>query len=130
MNVLRVGFVGVRTPHGDASAAFFEELFGLDALRRSPEWSILQLPTGPLDLFEFYGPDFDDVRFAPQEGGTFVGFVVDDLEGGREELLAAGTDPSEIVWAAEVTGDASLEGAGWCFFRAPDDTTYVLLSDT
>ncbi|NND84665.1 MAG: VOC family protein [Acidimicrobiia bacterium] len=119
----------MRTPHGEEAAAFFADVLGLGSMRRTPEWSILGLPTGGFDLLEFYGPGFDDERFAPNEPGTFVGFVVDDIEGARDELEAAGAEPSAIVWAPEVTGDSTLEGVGWCFFRAPDGNTYVALSE-
>jgi len=126
VRVLRVGFVGVRTANVEATASFFHEVLDLRMMQDDPNWSILQLPTGPFDLFEFYGPSFNDERLAPPEEGAFIGFMVDDLDGAHHEVRAAGVEVSEIVWAAAAFDNPDLEGVGWFFLRAPDDNVYVI----
>lgn len=126
MRVLRVGFVGMRTPSVEATASFFRDVLDLRLMRDDPDWSILQLPTGPFDFVEFYGPSFDDERLAPPEEGAFIGFIIDDLDGAHQEVRAAGVEASEIVRAASAFDDPGLEGVGWFFFRAPDNNVYVI----
>jgi catechol 2,3-dioxygenase-like lactoylglutathione lyase family enzyme len=126
VEVLRIGFVGTRTPHVDATATFFGDVFGLEVVREDSAWSILRLPTGRHDFFEVYGSDFDDARLAPPDETLFVAFTVRDLEAARNEILATGAEVGEVVWANEAFGDTDLEGFGWCFFRAPDHRTYVI----
>jgi catechol 2,3-dioxygenase-like lactoylglutathione lyase family enzyme len=126
VDVLRVGFVGVRTPHAEATATFFRDLFGLEALKDDPTWSILRLPTGRFDFFEVYGAQFDDERLAPPDQPIFVAFTVADLRDAHREITAAGRLVGDIVWADEAFGDPDLTGYGWFFFRAPDDLTYVV----
>ncbi len=126
MNVLRVGFVGTRTPQVEATSAFFRDVLGLGVVRDSPEWSIFQLPTGHFDFVEVYSPDFEDDRLAPAGAGLFVSFMVDDLEGAHGEVRASGADAGEIVWAAEAFEDPGLHGIGWFFVTAPDGNLYVI----
>ncbi len=126
MKVLRVGFVGTRTASVKATTSFFRDVLDLQVLRDDSAWSILQLPTGRHEFLEVYGETFDDERLAPSGTGLFVGFVVDDLEGAHEEVLQAGAEASDILWAAEVFGEPSTEGFGWFFVKAPDGNTYVI----
>jgi catechol 2,3-dioxygenase-like lactoylglutathione lyase family enzyme len=129
MNVLRVGFVGTRTAHVEATASFFRDVLGLKVVRGDPEWSILQLPTGRFDFMEVYGQAFDEEQIAPTGVPLFVAFIVDDLEGAHREVLSTGVEVSDIVWAAEAFDDPGLEGLGWFFFHAPDGNVYVIESD-
>jgi catechol 2,3-dioxygenase-like lactoylglutathione lyase family enzyme len=55
MRVRRIGFVGTRAEDVPATEAFFRDVLGLETLRSDPDWSILKLPTGSLDLAEVYG---------------------------------------------------------------------------
>lgn len=126
MEVLRVGFVGTRTSKVEATTSFFADVMGLDVVRDDPSWSILRLPTGPFDLFEVYGTDFDDERLAPSDEWLFVAFTVSNLDEACREISAAGVDVGDVVWAAEAFNDPDLEGYGWFFFRAPDGRTYVI----
>lgn len=126
MKVLRVGFVGIRTPNVEATAAFFRDLFGLEMVRDDPAWSILRLPTGHLDLLEVYASGFADERLAPPDQPLFVAFTVTDLLEARAEIMAAGHQVGDVVWASEAFGDPNSAGFGWFFFRAPDNLTYVI----
>ncbi len=126
MKILRVGFVGTRTSKVEETTSFFGDVLGLDVVRADPSWSILQLPTGRFDFFEVYGPEFDDERLAPSDESLFVAFTVEDLEDARREIVEAGAEAGDVVWAKEAFDDPDLEGYGWFFFRAPDERTYVI----
>ena len=126
MKVLRVGFVGTRTPNVEATASFFGDVLGLEVVRDDPSWSIFRLPSGRFDLFEVYAPGFDDERIAPSTEPFFVAFTVEDVEEARSEIAAAGAEVGDVVWAKEAFGNPDLEGYGWFFFRAPDNRTYVI----
>jgi catechol 2,3-dioxygenase-like lactoylglutathione lyase family enzyme len=126
VDVLRVGFVGIRTEAARATTAFFRDVLGLEIRRDDDQWGIAQLPTGDFDFVEVYGPDFHDERLAADDASVFVGFVVDDVVQAREEILRAGAEASEIVWAAEAFGSHVYDGFAWFFFRAPDGRSYVI----
>ena len=126
MKVRRVGFVGARTPNVEATAGFFRDLLGLEMVRDDSTWSILRLPTGPYDLLEVYGSDFDDERLAPPDQPLFVSFVVDDVLEARQEITAAGLEAGDLVWASDVFEDPEMAGFGWFFFRAPDALFYII----
>jgi hypothetical protein len=72
VRVRRIGFVGTRAAEAPATAAFFRDVLGQEALRSDPDWSILKLPTGGFDFVEVYGSAFDDERLAPPGVGLFV----------------------------------------------------------
>jgi catechol 2,3-dioxygenase-like lactoylglutathione lyase family enzyme len=126
LKILRVGFVGTRTSKVEETTSFFGDVLGLDVVRADPSWSILQLPTGRFDFFEVYGSEFDDERLAPSDESLFVAFTVEDLEDARREIVEAGAEAGDVVWAKEAFDDPDLEGYGWFFFRAPDERTYVI----
>jgi len=126
MRVLRVGFVGTRTREATSMTAFFRDVLGLEMLRDSPEWSVMRLPSGPMDYVEVYRDDFDDERLCPSDVGLMVAFIVDDLDGAHAEVVAAGIETSPVVWAAEAFGSSVYEGFGWFFVKAPDGNTYVI----
>jgi hypothetical protein len=65
VRVRRIGFVGTRAAEAPATAAFFRDVLGLEAIRSDPDWSILKLPPGGFDFVEVYGPAFADGRLAP-----------------------------------------------------------------
>jgi len=124
--VIRVGFVGTRTSRTEATTAFFRDVLGLEALRDDPEWSVLQLPSGPHDYLEVYGAEFNDDRLFPRGADAAIAFIVDDLVGAHDEIRAVGIETTDIVWAAEAFDNPDLAGYGWFFFTAPDDHLYVI----
>lgn len=126
MEVLRVGFVGTRASDVNATASFFGEVLGLELIQDDPSWSILRLPTGPFDLFEVYGSEFDNERLAPADESLFVAFTVQSLEEARDEIMATGVEVGDVVWASEAFDNPDLDGYGWFFFRAPDNHVYVI----
>jgi hypothetical protein len=63
--------------------------------------------------------------------GIIVAFAVDDLVDARAELAAAKVELiGDLVWASELFADASMEGFGWFFFRAPDRNVYAMQQDS
>jgi catechol 2,3-dioxygenase-like lactoylglutathione lyase family enzyme len=134
MNVERICFLGTRTPQFDATTTFFRDVLGLRLKHAEPGWSVFQLPSGDSDFVEVFGPAHDNARLFPSEvrEGTVVAFAVDDIAGARAELAAAvGVDLiGDLVWAADLTGDSSMDGYGWFFFRGPDRNVYVMQQDT
>jgi catechol 2,3-dioxygenase-like lactoylglutathione lyase family enzyme len=126
MEVLRVGFVGIRTSKIEATTAFFRDVLNLDVLRDDPNWAILKLPTGPFDFVEVYASDFSDERLIPTGVDAMVAFTVADLATAHEEVTNAGIDASALVWALDAFDDPALEGYGWFFLDAPDGNTYVI----
>lgn len=126
MEVLRVGFVGIRTSKSEETAVFFRDVIGLDMTRLDPSWSVLGLPTARFDLLEVYGSDFDHARIAPADQPLFLGFIVADLVAAHTELTAGGHPVGEIVWADEAFGNPEYAGFGWFFFQAPDGHAYAV----
>jgi catechol 2,3-dioxygenase-like lactoylglutathione lyase family enzyme len=126
MEVLRVGFVGVRTSNVRSTTAFFRDVLNLDVLRDDPNWAILQLPTGQFDFVEVYASDFSDERLIPKGVDAMVAFTVADLATAHEEVRDAGIEVSALVWAQETFDDPALAGYGWFFLDAPDGNTYVI----
>lgn len=126
MEVLRVGFVGIRTSNIESTTAFFRDVLNLDVLRDDPNWTILKLPTGPFDFVEVYTPDFSDDRLIPTGVDAMVAFTVADLVAAHGEVTDAGIEVSALVWAQDAFHDPALEGYGWFFLDAPDGNTYVI----
>jgi len=133
MNVQRICFLGTRTRNFDATSGFFRDVLGLGVGHAEPGWSVFQLPSGRSDFVEVFGPEHDNASVFPAEvrDGMLVAFAVDDLAGAREELTAAKVELiGDLVWASELFADASMEGFGWFFFRAPDGNVYAMQQDS
>lgn len=132
MNVLRVSFVGVRTPHFESARAMFSDLLGMDSAFSYPGWAGFALPSGPRDLVEVFGPEMTDERVAPAafESGVLIAFAVDDVISARAELAAADVELlGDIVWGRELTGGDESDPWGWFFFRGPDGNIFVIQQD-
>ena len=75
-----------------------------------------------------------DTRLFPDEvrEGIVVAFAVDDIAGARAELVAAAEVEliGDLVWASDLSGDTSMEGFGWFFFRGPGRNVYVMQQDS
>ena len=128
MNVLRIGFVGVRTDRVAETTAFVRDVVGLEPVGGIGErHTISGLPTGPWDFVEVFAPDFDDERMIrPEVTGVFVAFFVDDLDEARRDCEAGGIEIlGETVWAAEAFGKPEYADVGWFFVRGPDGNVYV-----
>ncbi|MCI4352485.1 MAG: VOC family protein [Thermoplasmata archaeon] len=121
MKVKGISWVGIKTDKLGELATFFRTILGLRAIREDRDFILFRLPDG--DLLELFGPEgpdlpgqFSDVRVMP-------GFAVDDIEGAREELKAAG---GELMGPLE--RDDTI-GLAWQHFRGPDGWIYELTYD-
>jgi catechol 2,3-dioxygenase-like lactoylglutathione lyase family enzyme len=126
VRVLRIAWLGTRTDRFEETTAFFRDVLGLPLVRRRTGFAALGLPSGERDLVEVFGPDAPRTDFEAQHylAGPVAGFLVDDLEGARAELAAAGAElPDQITWLK------SRPGHGWFHFRAPDGNLYQMLQD-
>jgi catechol 2,3-dioxygenase-like lactoylglutathione lyase family enzyme len=128
MNVKRVGFVGSRTGNFEAMTAFVRDVLGLDGGFLHPTHFVAQLPSASRDYVEVFGlGEHDERLWPPLAEGVLIAFIVDDLVGAREEMVAAGVaEVGELVWASDVFDNPSLENFGWFFFRAPDGNLYAI----
>jgi predicted enzyme related to lactoylglutathione lyase len=114
MRIRRLGWVGTRTEAAAETVNFFRDVLGLEMEKRDQDFWLGRLPEG--GLVEVFGPTSPhNPHFTT---GPVVGFVVDDVDAGAEELRAAG---------AEVFGPFRAEdGGAWVHFRAPDGRLYEL----
>jgi catechol 2,3-dioxygenase-like lactoylglutathione lyase family enzyme len=127
VKVLRIGYLGVRTPHVEETTAFFRDVLGLEAAGESDTVTFSLLPTGQGDFAEVFSPDHDDERMIPNGVDSTIGFVVDDLEQALAEVRAAGLElVGDVVWAAQAFESPAYEGFGWFFVRAPDGRAYAI----
>ncbi len=118
MNVVKLAWVGTRTDNDDAAVAFFRDVVGLTVELDAPGFRMLKLPDG--SKVEVFGPESDLNRHFTT--GPVAGFLVDDVFGATDELIAAGT---EILQAPELDD----WGNAWAHFRAPDGNVYELTQD-
>ncbi len=114
MRVRRLGWVGTRTEAPTETVNFFRQVLGLEMEERDQDFWVGRLPEG--GVVEVFGPTSTHNRHFTT--GPVVGFVVDDIDAGADELRAAGT---------EVFGPFRAEdGGAWVHFRAPDGRIYEL----
>ena len=119
MDVLRIGYVGVRTAEVERTTAFFRDVLGLEAAGENQTVTFTRLPAHGHDLIEVYAPGHDDERMIPQGVDFMIAFVVDDVEQALTEVKAAGLEIiGDLVWAAPAFG--------WFFVRAPDGRAYAI----
>jgi catechol 2,3-dioxygenase-like lactoylglutathione lyase family enzyme len=118
MEIIKLGWVGVRTERAEPTVAFFRDVLGLRPESRQQGFWVFELPDG--SKVEVFGPDSPINRHFST--GPVAGFLVDDVRGATAELRSAGV---EILLDPEV--DES--GNGWVHFRAPDGNVYELTQD-
>ena len=123
MKVKRLGWLGTRTQRFEDMRRFLQEVMGLALVNEEPDFAMFRLPGGTRDFVEVIGPSDTDYTFYTT--GPVVGFVVEDLEGARAEMEAAGVELiGPLTWAK------TLEGYGWFHFRGPDGNVYGVLQGT
>jgi catechol 2,3-dioxygenase-like lactoylglutathione lyase family enzyme len=125
VQVERIGYIGVRTERVAETTAFFRDVLGLEAAGEDETVTFTRLPTSRFDLVEVYAREHQDERMIPRDVDFMIAFVVDDLPAAREEMLAAGLEPAEIVWAANEFDNPAYGEFAWFFVRAPDGRTYA-----
>ena len=115
MGISGVGFVGFRTARFDEMVGLFHDLIGLELLHEAPGAAWFRLGTDA-ELHVYAETDPDHGFFT---SGPVVGLRVDDVQGTRARLEAAGM---EMITDVERT-----ERAAWCHFRAPDGTVLEII---
>ena len=116
MPVRGLVWLGLQTEQFDAMERLFRALFGAEADGREPGFRLWRLGNG--DLVELFAGGTKP----PFGSAPVVGFLVDDLNEARRELVEAG---AEIVggYGPNEDGYASLH------FRAPDGNIYEVVRD-
>src|SRR5712691_4997458 len=85
MRVKRLCWLGTQAENDDEVIRFFRDVIGLPLLHEEPGFAMLQLPGGEHDYLEVFGAG---LRSTPMPCPA-IGFLVDDVEGAREELAEA-----------------------------------------
>lgn len=116
MKVRGIVWTGIQTDRFDEMGAFLRAVLGTDPSKEEPGFAMWTLPGR--DLVELFAegtkPSFGT---AP-----VVGFLVDDLEAARSDVMNAG---GEIVGGYGPNED----GYAAIHFRAPDGNVYELVRD-
>lgn len=118
-SVSKLGFLGVRVADADAfsrTVALYRDLLELEVMAEVPDrYTWFRLGDGT--QLHVYGPlDDDHVAFGDS---PCVGLVVDDVDGERQKMEAAGI---EFLWPTQ--RDA---GQAWAHYRGPDGAVYELI---
>jgi catechol 2,3-dioxygenase-like lactoylglutathione lyase family enzyme len=114
MDVRRIAWLGVRTDHAEAMAAFLQTTLGLHLEHSDEGQWVFSLPDGSkAEVFSSESPHNEHFGLAP-----VAGFYVDDVAAAAEELRRAHV---EIVHGPVFADDGD---AAWVHFRAPDGNLY------
>ena len=113
MRVIDLGWLGVRTPHSDVLAAFYQQVLGLALVHREDSFWVFETEAGA--KVEVFGPGFPGKDHF--SSGPVVGFAVVDLDAATAELKAA---------KVELLGEG---GPTWQHFRGPDGNVYELVGE-
>ena len=116
MKVRAIAWTGVQTERFDEMGRVMRALFGTEPPIEQPGFALWSLPDG--SLVELFAPGHK-----PTFGtGPVVGFLVDDLERSRADLVAAG---------AEIVGGYGPNEDGYTtiHFKAPDGNVYEIVYD-
>ena len=120
MKILAITWLGVNVEDVNTLLPFFRDVMGLKVTLERPAFVVLNAPNGDtVELFGKGGPQPPE-QFA--RNAVVAGFLVDDIERGRDELAQAG-----IALLGPIHGEPN--GYRWQHFRAPDGRTYELCFD-
>lgn len=117
MNVRGIAWVGVKTSRFEEMNRFVTKVLGLRSFGEARDFRGFRLPNG--DKFELFGPNGPDPPHQFARNTVVAGFLVDNVEQARQELLSAGIELIGPLVKAE-------EGYAWQHFRAPDGNVYEL----
>jgi len=110
MDVIGIGWMGVRSEKAKELVHFFQEVLSLELAHSENEFWVFDLKDG--SQIEVFGEEFPGKEHLTT--GPVVGFLVDDLAGSIEELKQNGV---ELLGAP---------GPSWQHFRGPDGRVYEL----
>jgi len=118
MQVKAISWMGVKTEKFDELTRFFREVLNLPIMSEERDFVVFQLPNK--DQVEVFGPSGPNQDFVPDS--PVCGFLVDDIERARNELIEAGI---ELVGPLQRVPD----GYAWQHFRGPNGTLYEVTYD-
>ena len=110
MEVIGIGWLGVRSEKANELVRFFQEVLSLELAHSENEFWVFDLKDG--SQIEVFGEEFPGKEHLTT--GPVVGFLVDDLAGSIQELKQNGV---------ELLG---TPGPSWQHFRGPDGRVYEL----
>lgn len=115
MEIIGIGWAGVRANDFEALVAFFADKVGLPLARRMDKTGLahFKFPSG--ELFEVYAPHHPDAEL---HSWPVIGFQVTDLPASRAQMEAKGVE--------FVTEIESWKGDSWCYFKSPEGHLYQL----
>jgi catechol 2,3-dioxygenase-like lactoylglutathione lyase family enzyme len=107
------GWIGVVVDDLDGQGRFWGDLLGLPESARGEDFIQFDLPDGRTFevLLRSDDPQYDRRRFQ-------VGFVVDDIEAARVDLIRRGVEP--------ITDILGAEEARWAYFRDPEGNVFEI----
>jgi predicted enzyme related to lactoylglutathione lyase len=108
-------WIGVVCDDYEGQRKFYRDVMGLQEINEGDDW--VQYDMGPNVTFELLrrssDPEYDRVRYQ-------VGFVVDDIESARNELVANGAEAvTEVMIASEGS-------SRWAYFRDPEGNVFEI----
>jgi predicted enzyme related to lactoylglutathione lyase len=118
MQVKAISWMGVKTDQFDELTHFFREVLNLSIMSEERDFVVFQLPNK--DLVEVFGPSGPNQDFVLDS--PVCGFLVNDIEQARNELLEAGI---ELVGPLQRVPN----GYAWQHFRGPNGTIYEITYD-
>jgi predicted enzyme related to lactoylglutathione lyase len=118
MQVKAISWMGVKTEKFDELTRFFREVLNLPVTSEERDFVVFQLPNK--DQVEVFGSSGPNQHFVPDS--PVCGFLVDDIEQARNELIQAGI---ELIGPLRRVPN----GYAWQHFRGPNGTMYELTSD-
>jgi catechol 2,3-dioxygenase-like lactoylglutathione lyase family enzyme len=116
VQVTGLGWLGVRTARFEENVRFFQDVMGLEVIRREHDVAGFKFPDGA--EVEVWRPEDQFHGFFTT--GPVVGFRVDDADEARARMEAAGVE--------FLTPVQRSEGAAWSHFRGPDGNVYEIIA--
>ncbi len=111
--------IHLRSPDPEATAAFYERVFGVE-LRRSPQRIDFVLGGQAIFVSPINEPATGEAPSAPYRGLEHIGLAVQDIDGVVAELKAKG-----VAFTMEPT--TIRPGVRIAFLRAPENVSIELL---
>ena len=118
MHVKGLSWVGVKTDKFDELTLFFRNVLNLPVMHEEQDFVVFRLPN--MDLVEVFGPHGQNSSFTHDVPAC--GFLVEDIEQARRELLQAGI---ELIGPLR----RMPNGYAWQHFRGPNGSIYEITYD-
>jgi hypothetical protein len=118
MHVKGLSWVGVKTDKFDELTLFFRNVLNLPVMHEEQDFVVFRLPN--MDLVEVFGPHGPNSSFTHDVPAC--GFLVEDIEQARRELLQAGI---ELIGPLR----RMPNGYAWQHFRGPNGSIYEITYD-